>query len=84
MLLLPLASAISSPTESIIYEPDLEGLEIVLILDEGIWTQEAWSDLENHGLSPLRALSERAVLVWSEGYVFPAGGVEIQDRKSVV
>ena len=45
MLLLPLASAISSPTETIIYEPDLEGLELVLILDEGIWTQEAWGDL---------------------------------------
>tara|TARA_X000001036_G_scaffold436907_1_gene481006 strand:- start:37 stop:3225 length:3189 start_codon:yes stop_codon:yes gene_type:complete len=78
MLLLPLASAISSPTETIIYEPDLEGLELVLILDEGIWTQGAWSDLENRGLSPLRALSDRAVLVWSEGFVFDERGFEIQ------
>ena len=47
MLLLPLASAISNPTNPIPTEADAGGLEVVLTIEDGFWTQETWEDLEN-------------------------------------
>jgi len=77
MLLLPLASAISNPPDAPSFESEAGGLEMVLILNEGVWTQEAWNDLEKQGFLPLRTLSERAVLVWAEGAILYDSGLKI-------
>ena len=78
VLLLPLASAISSPSSSALPELDVNGLEVVLTLEGDIWTQEAWMDLETRGLVPLRVLSENSVLVWSEEGILPSSEFELR------
>ena len=78
VLLLPLASAISSPSSSALPELDVNGLEVVLTLEDDIWTQEAWMDLETRGLVPLRVLSENSVLVWSEEGILPSSEFELR------
>ena len=78
MLLLPLASAISNPINSIPNEAYVGGLEVVLVIEDGFWTQESWEDLENYGLYPLRALSDSSILAWSEGTVLSSSQFEIR------
>jgi hypothetical protein len=78
MLLLPFASAISNPSSSALPELDITGLEVVLTLEDEIWTQESWMDLEAHGLVPLRVLSENSVLVWSEEAILPSNEFELR------
>ncbi len=78
MLLLPLASAISNPTNPIPTEADVGGLEVVLAIEDGFWTQESWEDLENYGLHPLRALSDSSILAWSDGTILSSSQFEIR------
>ena len=78
MLLLPLASAISNPFSPTLPELDVEGLEVVLTLEDGVWTQDSWGDLENRGLLPLRILSESSVLAWLDGVFLPSSEFELQ------
>jgi len=78
MLLLPLASAISNPTNPIPTEVDAGGLEVVLTIEDGFWTQETWEDLESYGFYPLRALSDSSILAWSKETVLSSNQYEIR------
>ena len=78
MLLLPLVSAVSNPEIPIPTESGAEGLEVVLTIEDGVWTQESWGDLENYGLYPLRALSDSSILAWSEGFVLSNNQFQIK------
>ena len=78
MLLLPLASAISNPTNPIPTEADAGGLEVVLTIGDGVWTQETWGDLESYGFYPLRALSDSSILAWSKETVLSSNQYEIR------
>ena len=78
MLLLPLASAISNPPSSTLPELDVTGLEVVLTLEDEIWTQESWMELADRGLVPLRILSENSVLVWSAEAILPSSEFELR------
>ena len=78
MLLLPLASAISNPTNPIPTEADAGGLEVVLTIEDGFWTQETWEDLESYGFYPLRALSDSSILAWSKETVLSSNQYEIR------
>ena len=61
LLLLPLAQGLGSS----LFPVDISGEERVLILEEGVWTQELWESLGDVGYAPLRMLSSTEVLVWS-------------------
>ena len=78
MLLLPLASAISNPTNPIPTEADAGGLEVVLTIEDGFWIQETWEDLESYGFYPLRALSDSSILAWSKETVLSSNQYEIR------
>ena len=60
LLLLPLAQGLGP---SLIPEQNSGG-ERVLILEEGVWTQDMWTSLADVGYTPLRMLSPSEVLVW--------------------
>ena len=40
------------------------GREALLVLDDGVWTSERWSMLEEQGVQPLRSVRSDALLVW--------------------
>tara|TARA_B110000444_G_scaffold75936_1_gene71557 strand:+ start:8924 stop:12103 length:3180 start_codon:yes stop_codon:yes gene_type:complete len=72
LLLMPLAQGLG-PSLS----PELaEGREEVLVLDEGVWSQELWTELHVSGYTPLRMLSPEEVLVWSSSDADELDGVE--------
>ncbi len=60
LLLLPLAQGLG-PSLS----PErLSGEEQVLILDEGVWSQELWTALDDTGYTPLRMVHPTKIFVW--------------------
>jgi len=61
LLLLPLVQGLAPAP---LPEPPL-GEEQVLILDEGVWSQELWVALYGAGYTPLRMVSPAEILVWS-------------------
>ena len=65
LLLLPLAQGLGPS----LFPEEVLGEERVLVLEEGVWTQELWASLSHVGYTPLRMLSSTEVLVWdsSEG-----------------
>ena len=60
LLLLPLAQGLGSP----LFPEEVSGKEHVLVLEEGVWTQDLWTSLTDTGYTPLRMLSSAEVLVW--------------------
>ena len=60
LLLLPIAQGLSPS-----FTPEnLNGNELVLVKDDGIWSQEDWGALAEFGYTPLRMLSPAEVLTW--------------------
>ena len=47
--------------------PEQEGLghEVLLSIDEGVWTYEEWSGLEAKGVVPLRVISPTELIGWT-------------------
>ena len=60
LLLLPIVQGLSPSLE----QEKAIGGEHVLVLEEGLWTQEQWDTLESFGYTPLRMLSSSEVLTW--------------------
>ena len=60
LLLLPIVQGLSPSLEM----EKAAGGEHVLVLEEGLWTQEQWDTLESFGYTPLRMLSSSEVLTW--------------------
>ena len=70
MVLVPLASAISSPAQ--IVEEELEPNtwhEVVLVSSNQVWTTEMWNDVAQNGAFPLRVISSNELLVWQKEYL---------------
>ena len=67
MVLVPLASAISSPAQ--IVEEELEPNnwhEVVLVSSNEVWTTEMWNDVVQNGAFPLRVISSNELLIWQK------------------
>lgn len=60
LLLLPIAQGLSPS----LTPENPHGSELVLVLEEGFWSQEQWDALKDSGYSPLRMLSPDEVLTW--------------------
>ena len=71
LLLLPLVQGFSpslNPENSV-------GVERVLVLDEGVWSQEQWDSLKDSGHTPLRMLSSMELLTWKSPEAVDVRGV---------
>ena len=67
MVLVPLASAISSPAQ--IVEEELEPNnwhEVVLVSSNEVWTTEMWNDVVQNDAFPLRVISSNELLIWQK------------------
>ena len=64
LLLAPLASGLTPELPDETYSP-AKG-EHVLVLNEGVWTSQRWSMLEDQGVQPLRNIHSDALLVWAD------------------
>ena len=62
LFVLPLASGFNQPARLV--EPAVDGKEELLRLDEGVWTSQAWAEIEQYGLVPLRVVSPETLLIW--------------------
>ncbi len=66
LFLTPLASGLQTPTEwngLPTNQPDEQ--EVLLVLDQAVWTSEHWALLVQHNVQPLRSIEPNALLVWS-------------------
>ena len=61
LLLAPLASGLGLHP---LPDDAAGGREALLVLDDGVWTSERWSMLEEQGVQPLRSVRSDALLVW--------------------
>ena len=79
LLLLPLAQGLG-PSLS----PErLSGEEQVLILDEGVWSQELWTALDDTGYTPLRMVNPTEILVWRSPDAVDLSGVQVGEAPEV-
>ncbi|MBL6806828.1 MAG: S8 family serine peptidase [Candidatus Poseidonia sp.] len=62
LFVLPLASGLQTP--AYMPKPDIGGEEKLLRLDQAVWTSQAWEEMEQHGVVPLRVVSPETLLVW--------------------
>ena len=62
LFVLPLASGFNQPAHMV--EPAVDGREELLRLHEGVWTSQAWAEIEQYGLVPLRVVSPETLLIW--------------------
>ena len=62
LFVLPLASGFNQPAHMV--EPAVDGREELLRLNEGVWTSQAWAEIEQYGLVPLRVVSPETLLIW--------------------
>ena len=79
LLLLPLVQGLGP---SLLPER-VSGQEQVLILDEGVWSQELWASLEDVGYTPLRMVHPTQVLVWRSAEAGDVPGVHTDDAPDV-
>ena len=63
LLIIPLASGLITNVEIPEVEKKL-GFEVIISSNQNQWTQSMWDDLEMHGITPLRMLSDTEALVW--------------------
>ena len=69
LLFLPAANAYVAP-EMFLDESSVESPgEVLLTLQEGVWTYEAWSSLVEDGVIPLRVLSPTELVGWHDGWI---------------
>ena len=66
LMLVPLASG-WIPDEGAVPTQADSGAEFLLVLDEGVWTSNAWSLLVEQGIQPLRSVQPNVLLVWMDG-----------------
>ena len=64
LLFLPAVHAYVAPASPIEDDQHLAAGEIVLELAEGVWTHQAWVQLQEEGLVPLRVLSPTQLVAW--------------------
>jgi len=57
--------------------------EQILILDEGVWSQEMWASLDDTGYTPLRMVHPTEVLVWRSAEAVDLPGVHVRDAPDV-
>ena len=78
LLLLPTVSGLNPPPIAENFS-EQKG-EHLLVLNEGVWTSEAWSMLEREGVQPLRSVRADALLVWADvdRRVWPVDGVRVE------
>ena len=69
LLFLPAANAYVAP-DILPEETPMEFAgEVLLTLDRGVWTYEAWSSLHENGILPLRVVSPTELIGWQEGWI---------------
>ena len=68
LMLVPLTSGWIPGEKTVPTQAD-SGAEFLLILDEGVWTSDAWSLLVEQGIQPLRSVQPNVLLVWMDGRV---------------
>ena len=69
LLFLPAANAYVAP-DILPEETPMEFAgEVLLTLDRGVWTYEAWSSLHENGILPLRVVSPTELICWQEGWI---------------
>ena len=61
LLLAPLASGMGFEQQD---DLELNGHEVLLVLQDGFWTSERWAMVEEAGVQPLRSVRSDALLVW--------------------
>ena len=69
LLLAPLASGMGFEQQD---DLELNGHEVLLVLQDGVWTSERWAMVEEAGVQPLRSVRSDALLVWMEANTDPA------------
>ena len=69
LLLAPLASGMGLEQQD---DLELNGHEVLLVLQDGVWTSERWAMVEEAGVQPLRSVRSDALLVWMEANTDPA------------
>ena len=79
LMLAPLAQGIGDGFSEI----KKSGSEQILHLDEGVWGQEEWDNLDGSGFTPLRLLDSSKLLVWRSAEYLPLDGFEILQSPSV-
>jgi len=79
LLLLPLVQGLGP---SLLPGP-VSGEEQVLILDEGVWSQELWMSLGDAGYTPLRMVHPTEVLVWRSVEAIALPGVYVGEAPGV-
>jgi hypothetical protein len=79
LLLLPLAQGLGPS----LFPEETLGEERVLVLEEGVWTQELWASLFHVGYTPLRMLSSTEVLVWDSSEGSEIVGVHVNEAPDV-
>ena len=79
LLLLPLAQGLGASP----FPEQVLGQEQVLILEEGVWTQELWMSLEDVGYTPLRMMSSTEVLVWRSANAISLPGAYVSEVPEV-
>ena len=65
LLLVPLTSGMVTPTDNAPLAGVHEAKELLLTKEQGVWTSEDWATLINQEIQPLRSLSPKQLLVWS-------------------
>ena len=69
LLFLPAANAYVAP-EILPDETAMESAgEVLLTLERGVWTYDAWSSLHENGILPLRVVSPTELIGWQEGWI---------------
>ena len=65
LIALLLVVLLMAPLSSAWPIPDLSKIESEwIVVESDGWTSEEWNDLRNHGLEPLRQISETEMIVW--------------------
>ena len=74
LLLAPLATGFVAPPEEEPIPKLTDGEEVLLVLNDDVWTSSHWNTLVEDGIQPLRSVRSDALLVWTYGQ--DAGGID--------
>ncbi len=82
LLLAPLASGWSFEQSEPRDGENFHAGEHLLVLQDGVWTTEAWKALLSQGVQPLRSVRSDALLVWSDERTSWPEGVDVEPMET--
>src|SRR6056300_241763 len=82
LLLAPLASGWSFEQSEPMDVENFHAGEHLLVLQDGVWTTEAWKALLSQGVQPLRSVRSDALLVWSDERTSWPEGVDVEPMET--